>query len=44
MNRDRFIVDERGFTNIYIGGYTLNPDTPTTVNGGAVYFGPKNNL
>ncbi len=38
MNLDRLIVDDDGFTNVYIGGYTVYPETGA-VNGYGVYWG-----
>lgn len=40
VNLNRVIVDDNGFTNVYIGGYTANPDTDGAANGYGVYWGP----
>lgn len=44
MNRNKHIIDENGFINVYVSGYRVNVGTRTETSGYGIYWGPKNQL
>ncbi|XP_031626027.1 uncharacterized protein LOC116342520 [Contarinia nasturtii] len=42
MNKDRLIIDQAGFTNVYVSGCIINPETNQRTVGYGVFWGERN--
>lgn len=42
MNRDKYIIDDEGLTNVFVSGCRINSEKPTETSGYGVHWDPRN--